>query len=204
MINHDYKCIFIHIPFTNSNFIDDFFDDGSNLPEEKYLISSQAKEKYADYWDDYFKFSIVRHPYDRINSALNDPEFSKLHINDKNIDYREYFSQYGFTTTREYDHRYYTKEDLPETNTYPFCVYGNILSEKLDKVYKIEQGSINILSDLCQRFEIGLKSVEHDQETNNTKFDIDNFVETNVVYERDFSEYDYEIKEFRCRIPLQR
>lgn len=37
----------------------------------KHLTSTQAKEIYSDYWDEYFKFPFVRNPYDRVLSCLH-------------------------------------------------------------------------------------------------------------------------------------
>ena len=39
-------------------------------PKTKHIRAKHAKEIYEDYWDDYFKFSFIRNPYDRVVSML--------------------------------------------------------------------------------------------------------------------------------------
>jgi len=71
MINHKYKCIFIHIHKTAGGAIWPAFgnynpnDDEENLPNgAMHHIAEQAKEFYGDkIWNDYFKFTIVRSPW---------------------------------------------------------------------------------------------------------------------------------------------
>ena len=71
MISHQYKCIFIHIPRTGGTSVEltlTHTDWGLSHKPEKHIFASHAKKLYAQYWDDYFKFSIVRNPYDRLIS----------------------------------------------------------------------------------------------------------------------------------------
>ena len=59
MINHEYKCIYVHIPRTGGSFIEkviDGVDWWEKNKEEKHLTASKAKILYKDYWDEYFKF----------------------------------------------------------------------------------------------------------------------------------------------------
>jgi hypothetical protein len=82
-ISHKYKVIFVHIPKTAGTSVEKFLEI-PGLSEEhlrSHKISIIDGIKYApqhltanmikthdlvkDYWDNYFKFSIVRHPYTR-------------------------------------------------------------------------------------------------------------------------------------------
>jgi hypothetical protein len=67
MISHKLKCIFIHIPRCAGTSVElalDARDWWLYTPQEKHLSASEAKIRYADFWDDYFKFSFVRNPWD--------------------------------------------------------------------------------------------------------------------------------------------
>ena len=66
MINHQYKCIFIHIPRCAGTFIELAIDkrDWWNVDyKKKHLSAISAKELYKEYWDDYFKFAFIRNPW---------------------------------------------------------------------------------------------------------------------------------------------
>ena len=66
MINHQYKCIFIHIPRCAGTFIELAIDkrDWWNVDyKKKHLSVVSAKELYKEYWDDYFKFAFIRNPW---------------------------------------------------------------------------------------------------------------------------------------------
>jgi len=72
MINHEFKVIFIHVPGTAGSYIEKMicgFDVwNSDLRNEKHVDWINAKGLYRDYWDDYFKFSIVRDLFARYMS----------------------------------------------------------------------------------------------------------------------------------------
>ena len=66
MINHQYKCIFIHIPRCAGTFIELAIDkrDWWNVDyKKKHLSAIRAKELYKEYWEDYFKFAFIRNPW---------------------------------------------------------------------------------------------------------------------------------------------
>ena len=139
MICHKHKCIFIHIPRCGGTYIEELIqgeDQWFKNRKTKHLIASQAKEIYKDYWEDYFKFSIIRNPFDRMTSAFKTfPWFFGENIND----YRKIFPQ-----SVEYDYRFYNFRDI-------FSAYGaskldwarnqiylNTLNEELDFIAKYE------------------------------------------------------------------
>lgn len=74
MISHKYKCIFIHISRTAGTSIEaaicgrDWWDID---PATKHLTASQSQELYHKWWNKYFKFSILRNPYDRMISCYH-------------------------------------------------------------------------------------------------------------------------------------
>lgn len=80
MISHKHKTIFIHIPRTAGTSIEMLLEGRDwwlENPKEKHITASKAKELYADWWDDYFKFSIVRNPWDRVVSMYRNPNYGR-------------------------------------------------------------------------------------------------------------------------------
>ena len=87
MINHKYKCIFVHIPKTAGSSIRRILPESeepkfigghatatnmygffrNNFPEKQKSIIVLGEKK----WDEYFKFAFVRNPWDRFVSAYN-------------------------------------------------------------------------------------------------------------------------------------
>jgi len=64
MVNDEYKLIFIHINKTGGSSIEKVFGyDGI-----KHEHSSQLKARVGEKWDQYFKCSIIRNPWDRLVS----------------------------------------------------------------------------------------------------------------------------------------
>jgi hypothetical protein len=74
VINHKLKCIFIHIPRTAGSSLSTAINKGDR--REKGYIEGPihfgknwvVKEYGEDLWDEYFKFSFVRNPWDRLLS----------------------------------------------------------------------------------------------------------------------------------------
>ena len=68
MINHQRRCIFVHIPKTAGKSINRLF--GMEWQKHKDL-SCYAKELSPQVFTNYFKFAIVRNPWDRMLSDYN-------------------------------------------------------------------------------------------------------------------------------------
>jgi hypothetical protein len=169
MICHKSKCIFIHIPRTAGSSIE-IAIQGKNQwavdMRRKHLIASTAKRLYKDYWDEYFKFSFIRNPWDRVVSMC---KYGNKHP-------REWNRIYGCEITNgllnmdnyekiypdgiEIDPRFEFKNEIPQ-NIIPNSVYLNILNEKLDFVGRFEnlKHDIEYISDKLSR-QITLPLVE--------------------------------------------
>lgn len=89
MINHEYKCIFVHIPRTSGTSIesefgvDMDFKDGKKaiFSSDKHLKSSEIFRSIDEHlWKSYFKFTLVRNPWDRVISIFNMPAFSDINF----------------------------------------------------------------------------------------------------------------------------
>jgi hypothetical protein len=193
MINHKYKCIFIHIQRTAGSHIETLIDGvdwWTKSKTEKHLICSQAREAYFEYWEDYFKFSIVRNPWARTASCLKWPEFFGLKIIKGKIDMSDYKKRYGFPNTVEYDHRFHKATDIP--NGQKGSAYSNILNEKLDFVAKYEnlQSDMEFIFDkikLNKRF----KFKEGESQNYRKYFTKESRMEVENMYYMDNKKYDY-------------
>jgi chondroitin 4-sulfotransferase 11 len=68
MINHQYRCIFVHIPKTAGKSINRFFRIAWQNHKD---LSRYAEELPPQLFSSYFKFAIVRNPWDRLLSDYN-------------------------------------------------------------------------------------------------------------------------------------
>lgn len=95
MINHELKCIFIHIPRCGGSSIEVGLDGKdwwhSPLRQEKHITAKRAKVLYGEWWNDYFKFSMVRNPWDLEVSWY---EHKKQHYD--NISFTQYITDPEF------------------------------------------------------------------------------------------------------------
>lgn len=140
MISHKYKCIFIHIQRTAGSSIEKWMcgkDWWHIEPETKHLLASQAREVYSKYWDDYYKFSFVRNPWDRVVSCLKFSKYFGITYNSK-LDLETYKQRFGFPKMLEVDNRYYKKENIVSEKHQSHAVYQNIIDEDLDFVGRFE------------------------------------------------------------------
>jgi len=76
MINHKHKFIFLHIPKTGGTSIENIFDKNYHANKQHYPLAWH-KKTHPKIYAEYFKFSIVRNPYDKVISEYlwhkNDP-----------------------------------------------------------------------------------------------------------------------------------
>ena len=68
MINHKHKFLYLHIPKTGGTSINKFFND--KFKDNKRDFGHPYLSDYGDNLNDYFKFTIVRNPWDRLISAF--------------------------------------------------------------------------------------------------------------------------------------
>jgi chondroitin 4-sulfotransferase 11 len=74
LISHKYKFIFIHIQKTAgtsiSSVLDPFCED--SYPSLKHWSAARIMEKFgSEIWENYFKFTFIRNPYERLLSWYN-------------------------------------------------------------------------------------------------------------------------------------
>jgi hypothetical protein len=143
MISHRYKCIFIHIPRTGGSSIEralcgrDWWEVEQNT---KHIIASQAKRLYEDYWDDYFKFAVIRNPWSRMVSCLKYPGYfaGELQGNHTFKEFLQgYMKTFGAPVTVEHDRRFH--DHVKSQRAVRNSVYLNMLDEDLDYIVRFEQ-----------------------------------------------------------------
>jgi hypothetical protein len=208
MINHELKCIFIHIPRTGGSSIEQWLQgkDQWNINKEtKHLTSLQAKHIYKDYWDEYYKFSIVRNPYNRVVSTLQQADFYGVDIIEGVISLERYKKKFGYPLTIENDTRFSKWNDVyqmaqdKQSKLTARCVYGNLLSENIDKVFRFEElkEAVKEISQI-----LGLKPasfphiqsrvhIDYQVEKTPEKFKLMSIKNINDVYWADFDRFGY-------------
>jgi hypothetical protein len=198
MISHKYKCIFVHIHRCAGSSVEHWItgDDWWNQEKStKHLLASQARNLYSEYWDKYFKFSMVRDPFSRSISCVKYKQHFGLNIRPNGgIDFSGYRANFGHDVTLEYDHRFHRREDVLNVNHRSGQVYGNLLDEPLDFIAHFE----NLKEDMeYVRKEIGHPNsfrvhLERSKPPISSRFltrsDCDNILS---LYDNDFARFGY-------------
>jgi hypothetical protein len=205
MISHEHKCIFVHIPRTAGTSIEAWIQGGDQwaiAPKEKHLTSSQAKFLYHDFWHDYFKFSIVRHPIQRVFSCMTYAEHFGLSVaSDGSLNMKSYIDKFGHPLTIEHDHRFTTRDyllNLSQISGYAplseHCVYSNLLNEELDRIYRFEDLA-SAIKDIASTINLDPSAFPWrarstiDAETPEMNASTDRCIRS--IYGSDFEKYDY-------------
>ena len=198
MIDHERKCIFIHVPRCAGTSIEQWIcgEDWWEIePSTKHLIASQARAAYADFWDEYFKFSIVRSPYSRVLSMLKYYEyFGLLPMADGTIDFSGYETLFGADIILEHDHRFVSRDEILRPKHQPNQIFGNILDEQLDFIGKFE--TLNADMALV-RSRLGIDTVfdvhlERSEEGQRTALSASDREWIAAAYANDIAAYDYD------------
>jgi hypothetical protein len=86
MVIHKHKCIFIHINKCGGTSIERFFIDGYDVPKQRtHDDINYYKKKFPKNFKKYFKFTLVRNPWDKL--------LSQYFYQVKNTEQREYISR---------------------------------------------------------------------------------------------------------------
>lgn len=199
MISHELKCIFIHIPRTAGSSIEKQLigKDWWNVDKKtKHLIASQAKKIYSEYWEEYFKFSFVRNPYSRM---LSISKFNKFYYDNLKVfngiitenHIQNYKKIFGSPVLLEYDYRFYRRKDVENENHKPYCVYSNILDEKLDYIGKLEtlEEDFKNICDILKIKYNKLKNIGQSSTKNVLNTEAKTII--NEIYEKDFFAFNY-------------
>ncbi len=145
----------------------------NGIPEmyTKHANASQLKALYSEYWDEYFKFSFIRNPWERmVSMGKSFPGHYNVKINDGKLDVSGYKKKFGFPLTVEYDRRF--SQRFLGGNVSPRnpdkhsegTVYENILDEKNDFIGRFE----NLQTDfdfVCDKLGISKHQLPHSNKT---------------------------------------
>jgi len=170
MICHRNKCIFIHIPRCGGTSIEVALV-GRNWWEvdktTQHLIGSTAKKIYKPYWDDYFKFSFVRNPWDRMISLCKYSHHYKVNLVNGKVNFNRYFNRFY---PLEIDIRSKSQEDSFDSfNLIENSIYLNTLNVELDFIGKLEnfQEDFNIV---CDKIGIPQQVIPHRNRSNHKHY----------------------------------
>ena len=126
MIDHKNRFIFIHIPRTGGSSIERALghrDWWSIHPPSKHLTTHIAKKIYAKYWKDYFKFTFVRNPWDRMVSLLKYGKFYGVELGESGqLIPNKYFKKFEKI---EYDPRFFNLKQFKGFTKEEKSVYKN-------------------------------------------------------------------------------
>ena len=198
-INHNNKFIFIHIPKTAGNSIEEYFNiqKQENLwSKERYTINGikYTPQHYTcsilkdhpqtkDYFNDYFKFAFVRNPYDRLLSHfIWRNEYYPEHWNDASPNY---FSKWLDTLNINIDHLLPQYDFIYQNNKCLIDFIGRF--ENLDKDFALLLNKLNIHNNkkLAKTNQINKKFNKAEYLNKNNKEKI------YYYYKKDFDAFEY-------------
>mgnify|MGYP003948198633 CR=1 FL=1 len=190
MISHKYKCIFIHIPRCAGTSVEATIadDDWWKIDKgTKHIIAPTAKRIYKDYWDDYFKFTIIRNPWSRLVSMTRYSSFYKVRINKTNelMDISKYKSSFP---NIEIDPRSVVQKNEIDFSIHQ-SLYQNIIGSEMDYIAKFE----NIDEDLAfiyDKIKFSGKSKRFKCRTGRSDYDSLNYTK---YYNPDIKEQVYQL-----------
>lgn len=212
MISHKHKVIFLHIPKCAGTSINQLLSDNKNfnylLPDYEYLYGWCPKRKIFmqhatvqelielelisnDIWDNYYKFTIVRNPWDRIVSSYNWIK-NNLNLDGSLTDFL--FLKNSFSLISDLNPSFYRADHLKTQSEFIFHE-----DYHLDAIFNFKDiGSINFKELFnCKNFELKhhkkSKSKKHySSYYTNTQIDI-----VNEIYSDDISNFSFKFEDKR-------
>jgi len=200
MISHRFRCIFVHIQRCGGSSVESWItgkDWWLVEPSTKHLLASQARRLYARYWDEYFKFALVRNPFTRMASCLTFAAHFGLRETEAGvIDFSGYRALYGPDVIIEHDHRFSNRKDLVSNRHTPNCVYGNILDEPLDFIARYEclnEDMRYVREVISHPLKFGIHEARGKTPSKNYSMSVSSQAEVISLYKRDFNRFRYSV-----------
>ena len=174
MISHEHKVLFYHIPRTGGTTIENLFI-GKDMAFFNHRMKHPSMEdfmfEYKEWWKDYYKFSVIRNPYEWVRSMYS------LEKSD-NKDFNYYCENFRFNTKL-------TNEGFPYEN-----IIGNnfieFFNNKLDHIFRFEDLVKSDFGELRNKFGINKKvskkmPYEHHHKHKKPQHTLDTF---NIIKEK--------------------
>lgn len=179
MISHEHNCVFVHIPKTGGTSVEVALQGRG----EKESIKHRTALQYCDIWDDYFKFTIVRNPWDLMVSwwkwrtrhkQLSFPDFIKKQkdLIPGNVYFKPGLTCFDFISDGD----------------------GNILVDKICRFENL-QGDFD---DVCEAIGVPQQKLPHTNKTKRTHYSdyYDDEIRELVAdkFKKDIEYFNYEFK----------
>lgn len=118
MIDHKNKLIFIHIPRTGGTSIERMAGINEDKPDKHHCASEIKSNVSKKIWNEYFKFTVIRHPLARAMSTYKWVRTIKSHPS---------YTELSFIDWLEY-----IKREKPRSNSFKsMCKFLDLRDEKI-------------------------------------------------------------------------
>lgn len=193
MIDHDKRVIFIHIARTGGTTIEKWFvnqDYWHINSNEKHLSAIAAKKLYRVYWEDYYKFSIVRNPFERFRSLFKNGERYGLYLNSNGeIELDIYKTLCNYPNICEGNLAAPDPSISMNYSSKPGMAYQNLLSEDVE-VFKYENYQ-TILDMLASKFSLPSKIEWMEKSEGKPQLSQRSIGFIQEIHEHDFAKFGY-------------
>lgn len=165
LISHKHKCIFVHISKTGGTSLEhalfqsegiditDMLTDDNNIEyPEKHLSAVQYRETNPDIFNEYFKFAIVRNPWDRLVS--------------------NYFWHKQIELQPVCDLSFEDYIDFVDENVTQYHQYGKVCDRNtiiIDKIYTFERIQRSY-ADICNQLGLDVTTIPVANKTNHKRY----------------------------------
>ena len=212
MISHKHKCIFLHIPKAAGTSVERFLRDvDPDIPAK--VLRKRGFSHFLNDHLDYYVFSFVRNPYDRLVSAWKwgQLKFEKegdlpFYNKERAVSFEEYVS---LTTDLDYrnDHKnlwseYDEYHTLPQFEFFPQLNGGHYFTDKINVDFTCDfigrfENLNKDFSKVCKDLNLTKSQLSHayNSKTFKKTFDWTNQLKDRVYnyYKQDFELFNYEI-----------
>ena len=212
MISHRYKCIFVHIPKTGGSTIENMiWSARDKTPENlwmgfiseyhneyqtgglQHLLASQIENKIGKLvFNEYFKFTMVRDPFEKL--------LSQYRYMSKRKDLRNFIGMTENTCLNGYLDLITRKLHVQWEQQYRFILDDN--GEKLvDSILRFENFESEVESTL-EHLGVNYAHIRHDNKSpvnyNGCSYERDSYERVAELYRNDFLIFDYSCPRFEC------